>query len=429
MKPLPVLLALALAAGARAEAPARVLGLDEAVETALARQPQLAASRAAAEAARGRADQARAALLPQVGVLAQLARRTANPVVRIDGLAATLDSRTDLSFSATASQLVWDFGQSTGRHTAARRSADVQAETARETTVATVLDVRTAFFAARAARDLAGVARATLENQRAHLAQTDAFVRIGTRPPIDLATARTAVANAQVRLVQADNDYATARSRLNQAMGVEGALDFDVGGDTLPAVDGEDAAAAALVNEALRGRPDLAAAQLQIEATEASLGAARGGYAPSLSAGVSATDAGSRASDLPDRWNLSAGATLTWALFEGGRTRGQVAEAAANVSGAVAQRDAVRQRIRVELESAQLTVRAAKASLEATADALDSAREQLRLAEGRYRTGAGSALELADAQLAETSAEAQQVNAQYQLASARAQLLAALGRP
>jgi hypothetical protein len=50
MKPLPVLLALALAAGARAEAPARVLGLDEAVETALARQPQLAASRAAAEA-------------------------------------------------------------------------------------------------------------------------------------------------------------------------------------------------------------------------------------------------------------------------------------------------------------------------------------------------------------------------------------------
>jgi outer membrane protein len=427
MKTLALLLAVALAPLARAADAPRVLSLDEAVRTALAHQPQLAQARASAEAARARADQARAGLLPQVNGQAQYQRGTTN--TGLSGLAATLDTRNDWSFSANASQLVFDFGQTSGRWTAALRSADAQVESARESELTTILNARTAFFQARAARDLAEVARATLQNQQAHLAQIDAFVKIGTRPPIDLATARTLVANAQVQLVQAENNYATARARLNQAMGTEGAVDYDVATDTLPAISGEDQSADVLLEEALRNRPDLAAALRQVEAADASLGAARGGYGPTLSVGASATDMGADAGQLRDRWNVAAGATLTIPIFQGGRTRAQVSEASANLRLAAAQRDTLRQQIRVDLENARLTVRAAQASVQAAIDATTNGREQLRLAEGRYRTGAGSALELSDAQLAATNAEAQQVNAEFQLASARAQLLAALGRP
>jgi outer membrane protein len=415
----------------QAAAPRRVLTLDESVRTALAHQPQLAQARASVQAARARADQARADLLPQVSGQAQAFRRTSN--VGTTGLgtssAATLDTHTDLSFSANASQLVLDFGQTSGRWRAARRTADAEEASARETELATVLDARTAFFQARANRDLADVARATLENQRAHLAQPDAVVRIGTRPPIDLATARTAVANAQVALLRAENDAATARARLNQAMGVEGDIDYEVAADALPEVPGEDASADALLEEALRDRPDLAAALQRVDAADEALGATRGGYLPTLSLAASATDGGADTNDLRDRWNLAAGVVLTVPIFEGGRTRARVAEAAANVSAAAAQRDTLRQQIRVELSNAQLTVLAARASLDAADDAVDAAHEQLRLAEGRYRTGAGSALELSDAQLAATNAEGQRVNAQFLLAIARASLLAALGRP
>ncbi|BDG01146.1 TolC family protein [Anaeromyxobacter oryzae] len=425
-----LLLAAALAQAARAaEAPPpRVLTLDEAVQTAVAHQPQLAQARASATAAGARADQARADLLPQVNGQAQIFRRTTNGTTLGGASTGSFDTQNQFSFTASANQLVWDFGQTTGRWTAARRSADAERESARESELTTVLDVRTAFFQARAARDLAQVARATLQNQQAHLAQIDAFVKIGTRPPIDLATARTSVANAQVQLVQAENNYATGRARLNQAMGVEGPLDYEVASDTLLPVDGEDATADVLLDEALRDRPDLAAALRRLEAADSSLGSARGGYFPALSVGASATDVGTDAPDLRRTWNVAFGATLTVPIFEGGRTRAQVAEAAANVTVATSQRDTLRQQIRVDLENARLTVRAAKTSLDASRDALDNAREQLRLAEGRYRTGAGSALELSDAQLAATNAEAQQVNAEYQLASARAQLLAALGR-
>ncbi len=84
--------------------------------------------------------------------------------------------------------------------------------------------------------------------------------------------------------------------------------------------------------------------------------------------------------------------------------------------------------MRLQVDTARLTVKAAKATIGASQDALDSSREQLRLAEQRFSTGVGNIIELNDAQVAYTTAAAQVVQARFALASARAQLLAALGR-
>jgi outer membrane protein len=289
-----------------------------------------------------------------------------------------------------------------------------------------VLAVRTAYVQARAAKDLVGVARATLKNQEQHLDQTRAFVDLGTRPPIDLATARTNVANAQVTFVQAQNGYDTARARLRQVAGIVGPLDWDVADERFPPVEGEDQSADALLAEASRHRPDLISAQRSVDAAAATVTSARAGYAPSLGVQAGASELGTALNSL--RWDVTAGATLTWSLFNGGRTTGQVDEARANESAAEAALDATRQQVALDIDTARLAVLAAKSSAVAAQDAVVNAREQLRLAEGRYRTGAGSAIELSDAQVAETNAEAQAVQADYQLATARAQLVAALGR-
>jgi outer membrane protein len=128
------------------------------------------------------------------------------------------------------------------------------------------------------------------------------------------------------------------------------------------------------------------------------------------------------------RWNLGIGVSLRWVLFAGGITSAQVDEAQAEIVRLGAERDAVYQRIRFEVEEARLAVRAAKAAHEAADEAVHNARERLRLAEGRYQTGVGSALELSDAQVDLSSALAQRVGAENSLGSARARLLAALGR-
>jgi outer membrane protein len=411
---------------------ARVLTLEEAVRTARERQPSLAQARASSAAAAARERQALSGLLPQVSGTASYSRTTFNftprPGVTSPNVARANSWNTDkyFSFGATASQLVYDFGRTSGRWRAAGASAEAQVATEHAALLDAVLSVRTSYFNARAARDLVGVARDTLANLDAHLRQIEGFVAAGTRPEIDLAQARTDRANGLVQLINAENGYATAKAQLNQAMGVEGPTDYEVASETLPPVAKEDQGIDPLLEEALHDRPDLAALDRQVRAQELTVSATKGAFGPSLGISTGITDAGTSLDSTG--WNWNAAVTLSWDIFQGGLTRGQVDEARANLDGLRAQRDQLRQSVRLELEQARLAVRAAKSALDAAGEALVNARERLRLAEGRYRAGAGSVIELGDAQVALTTAAAQKVQADYNLASARAQLLRALGR-
>ncbi len=217
-----------------------------------------------------------------------------------------------------------------------------------------------------------------------------------------------------------------ARAQLAQAIGLDGPADFGVGDEAFPAVPGEDSASEALIAEAARARPDITALEQDIRAQELTVRAVRGAYGPTLSAQASATEGGEAVDNLA--WNWSVGVNLNWPIFQGGLTRAQVHEAQAAVQSLVAQRDALKQQVRLDVEQARLSVSASREALAATGEAVTNARERLRLAEGRYQTGVGNAIELGDAQVALTTALATQVQADYGLAAARAQLLRAMGR-
>jgi outer membrane protein len=409
-----------------------VLTLAEAVRSARQHQPQLLQAQAVTRAAGARSDQARSGLLPQLTGSASYSRETANFTSR-PGLttstgrsSSSFDTVNFWSFGATLSQLIYDFGQTSGRWRAAQAAAEAQQDSEHATLIQVTLGAQTAFFTARAAKDLVGVARDNLANQEAHLRQIEGFVRAGTRPDIDLAQARTDRANAAVQLINAQNTYETAKAQLNQAMGVEAPTDYEVASDTLPPVDGEERTLDPLLEEALGRRADYAALEKQARAQELTLRSVKGGYGPALGVSTGITDAGQAIDSTV--WNWNATVTLSWNIFQGGLTRAQSQEAQANLASARAQIDSLRQQVRVDVVQAQLAVRANKESLSATGEALVNARERLRLAEGRYRAGVGSVIELGDAQVALTTAAAQRVQAEYNLASSRAQLLRALGR-
>ena len=436
--------ALALACGLlsaadsslRAEPLGRTLTLEEAVATARSRQPQLREAHAVAEGAHAQSDVARAALLPQVGGAAGYERTTANYVPRPGSLPGGIGSSAGASSSwstlpfyslgLSATQLLWDFGASSSAWRASRAAAASQADNERATALQVTTVVRTAFFQARAARELVRVASETLADQDRHLAQVVGFVEVGTQPEIALATARASQANARYQLVLARNGYETAKATLNQAMGVEGPTDYDVSDETVPPVPGEGADTEALLAEALSARPEMAAMEKAVRAQELTVRAGKAEYWPSISASTGITDAGSQVASLG--WNWSASLNVTVPVFTGGRTGAQVRVAQWSLESLRAQADTLRQQVRLDVEQARLGVTSAKAALDSAKDALANAQQQLRLAEGRYETGVGTVIELTDAQVALTSAGQQQVQAEYNLASARTQLLRALGR-
>ncbi len=421
------------------EPPPKVLRLEDALSTALEHQPTVLQARAQTEAAAGRVEQARSPYLPQVTGTAAFQRihssssfgsSTVTPTGtgNVGTPTAISSSGTFNRFSAgvSANQLIWDFGTTINRTKAASQSRDAQQFSERTARQQVMLQVRQAFFQAHEQRALITVAHEAIANQERHLAQIQGFVEQGIRPEIDLAQARTDLANARVQLINAQAAYTTAKAQLNQAMGVQGPLDFDVSEEPLSAVAEENESVSRLAAIAAESRPELRAFERQQRAAELTLSAIRGEYGPTLSAQGGVSELGNSLDALGFNWNV--GVVLNWPIFQGGVTAGQSREARANIDVAKAQLAEQQLQIRVDVETASLAVQTAKVVITAAADATLNAHEQLRLAEGRYESGVGSIIELNDAQLSLQNAEAQSVQAETSLALARAQLLLALGR-
>jgi outer membrane protein len=422
----------------------RTVTLDQAERAAETQAPAVREAQANAAAGEARTEVARAPALPQVRIEGAYERTTGNRRQRPGRTTPVNNSWTTYNWfegQATATQLLWDFGLTANRWRAAEARAVALNDTARAALLEALSTVRTAYFNARAAKELIVVAKQTLANQERHLAQITGFVAAGTRPDIDLAQARAGRANARVAVIRAETGYEVARAELNQAMGQVGDIDYDVAEQTLPAVPGEIGPTGPLIDEAIKARPDLAALDAEVRAQELTARAARGAYLPRLDAIAGAVDSGiqfgktSRIDNFGNvfpyggmAWNVWGGVQLTWDVFQGLETRGQVREADALIGSVRARRDGLVNEVWVAVQRAAAAVRAAHESLVAADEALVAATQRLRLADGRYTAGVGSIIELSDAELGAANAGAQRVAAEYTLSTARAALILALGR-
>jgi outer membrane protein len=430
------LLALSIAAGASSD-PEQIitetLTLERAVALAREHHPSLRQARADTEAAEAKRTELRSPLLPQLEVDLSYLRTTAN-FVRKPGVAPPLLTPAEtfstfnfFSGSVSATQLIYDFGRTIGQWRSADALAASQQANERVTMHDVVFNVESSYFAASAFRELIGVAQETFDNQDRHLKQIERFVAAGARPEIDLAQARTDRAQAEVQLIQAQNVYASSKALLNQAMGVEQSIEYEVAGAELSReVAGEGAPISQLLADALSARPEIARLDKMIEAEERVIDATRGDYFPVLSAATALTESGPHLDGVT--WNWNAQVLFSWPIFEGFKTFAQVDEARAALASLIAQKDALRQSVRLDVEQARVDVRGAKATLASAEQALTNARERYRLAEGRYKAGTGNVIELGDAQVALTTSSVQRVRSKYDLATARTHLLHALGR-
>lgn len=408
------------------------LTLHQAEQTALKNQPAVREAHGLYEAAEGRVEEARAGYLPQVTATGSYERTTANPAPRPSfALPPGIGSPTwnpkfnYYQLNVSASQLIYDFGQTSNKWSSAAASRDAAVDNTHTAALQTLLTVRRAYFTARADRDLVAVAEETVRNQEKHVEQTQAFVRTGIQPDINLATVQTALANAKVQLVTAQNNQAVADAQLSQAMGVSVGERYTLADQEIPPIAGEDGPPGSLVEHAEKNRPEIANIINQRRAQELTVSSLKGSYGPSVSALGNFSEVGAAIDGVVPNWYVGLG--LSWNILQGGLTSGQIREAKGTLENLTGQEQALRLQVQVDVEQGRLGVQAAKATIGAADEAVVNARNQLTLAEKRYEHGLGSAVELADAQVAYTSAEAQVVQAKFNLAAARAQLLTALG--
>jgi outer membrane protein len=428
--PLPPPIELPLPPGPTLLALNRPLSAEDAAQIALRNQPDLVAVRSGIAAAQGRTQQARAGLLPSVGVGAGYTRTESLSSPGGGGgggvggaVGGTFVSASGYQGSVNLRQLLFDFGRArdlTRQARAGERAASANFQRAQEETV---LAVKQAFYAYVQNVRLAEVNESNVRNQQAHLALAQARLQSGLGLPSDVVRAQTAVAEAILGLTLARNNAAVSRVTLAQWMGIDPRTPLRTAEASEPAPNIADIHG--MVAEALKRRPEVLEAQANLQAAEHGLRVARQTNAPSVAANLGVT---ARGSDFPPRNSfLSIGASIQWNPFDAGLTAGRMKEAKAVVEAAHAQIRSVQIAVTAEVSEAYLNLRTAEQRLTTAEAAVVNAEESVRLTEGRYRAGIGTFLEVTDAQAALLTARTSRVNAQTEIALARAALSRAAG--
>ena len=408
---------------------ASVLTLADAESNARDHLPALHQATAQTAAQKAVRDETASAYMPQVSGSASDSIQT----FTVPGLSgSSIVAGNDLHAGVSATQLLYDFNQTTGKIQANDALAAAQEANERAVWNNALLTVRSAYFVSQEELALAGVAQESLNDQDKHVAQMSAFVAAGTHAPIDLAQARQARAAAQFQLVSAKGAYVLGRANLQQAMGIDSPPNFDVSRDLFPVVPGEDSTTDALLPEAAGARPEIANLEQQAKSQQLIITVNGAGWLPTLSAN------GSAGADLVSPFGAKAGTTLSptlrvgvglaWPFYQGGFTSAAVRQAEAVLANLQAQLDGSRQQVRNDVDSARVAIETAKEQLASAEEALLYAREQLKLAEGQYEQGVGIALAVFDAETAVATSGGQVAQSQASLATARAQLIRALGR-
>lgn len=433
------LLLAVVVAGAGLVGPAArsVLAAPLTLERALAlaqKHPDRGRARADVDAANAQVDSADSARWPQVSGALSYQRSTANFVARPGAVPSAINRTQTSSFdtqgflqgSLQASWLVWDFGQIRNRVGALRATAMAQEEAERLLGVQIDAGVRVAFAALQAAVALRNSSEALLRQHQQRERLIAAWVEVGRRPPIDLVQVRADIAQAEVQLTQTDADIELAWVQLTQAVGTP-LEPGEVAAEEAPPLADETKSLDALVTLAASQRGELRQLVAQQEAQRLQTTATRRAWWPSLNLSSSLTEAGQTLDAMA--WNWSAGLALQWPIWQGGKVQADVRVARAQQRALTAREASVLQQLRVEVQRAEVGVRAARNAVRGSEVAERLARERLTLAEGRYAAGMGTLIDVSDAQAAVQTTEAQKVQARYRLAVARAQLQLALGQP
>jgi outer membrane protein len=408
-----------------ADVPNRPLTAQEAAEIALRHQSAIASAAAGVESAEGRERQVRAGLKPSVGLNAGYSH-----LETLSGSQSGTGGSSATGFSGytggvTARQLVFDFAHT--RDLVRQASALQEAASANLTRVQAdlVLQTKQTFYDFLRNVRLTDVNAANLRAQQAHVALARARLDAGVGLPSDVVRAETAVSEAALALNLSRNAAALSRVALNNLMGIDPRTPVQ------PAESGELVAPElnvdALVEVAVRRRPEMVQADANARAAEHGESAARSTNAPSVSASVGLNTRGNNFP--PGNSNLSIGATIQWDVFDAGFTAGRVQEARANVAAARAAQTGARQDIIADVSEAWLNLVSARQRVDTARAQVSNAEESVRLAEGRYRGGLGTFLEVTDAQAALLAAQTGEVNAQTAVDQAYAALTRAVGGP
>lgn len=402
--------------------------LDALEARAAQANPSLAYAASRVKSARASLAFSNAARSPQVGLNAGVGRSRSAPVTLGYPDGTDVSAGTSWQAGLGVSYEVDLFRRVDNTVKAARADAESVEASYRSVLLALQGDVAQLYFALRTAdaNQAQLDATVTLRDETARL--IDKRFQAGDVAEVDVARSRSELATVQAEAAQLRGQRAQLEHALALLLG-EAPANFRFETAPLPDALALPVVPAGLPSALLERRPDVAAAQLQMQAATARVGATKAAIFPALTL---TGNAGYASSDLENLFKWSSRAWLVSAVFslpiiDGGRNKAAVTMAEAQLDGAVAQyRESVLQAF-ADVEGNLAGLRTARERVVFTDAAVSAARRAAELADKRYRAGEDSYFQLMDAQRNLLAAQRQAVQLRGLQASNTVGLIRSLG--
>lgn len=396
--------------------------LAKLIETALANNRDLRVAVANIEQARAQFQIQRAAQFPALDLAASGSRSSPNPL-QAAGLGGSVSSTYSVNLGITAWELDF-FGRVASLKEQALAQFLATEESRKATQISLVSAVASGWLTLIADDELLALTRQTLATREESQKLTRLRFDSGVVSEIDLRLADSLTEAARASYAEQRRLRMQDENALALLLGAPVPPEATEGGARgLGAVAPMAELPAGLPSDLLGERPDIRAAEQQLIAANANIGAARAAFFPRVALTTSIGTASSEFSNLFESgtkaWAFSP--QLTLPIFDAGRNQAGLDSARAGRDIAVAQYEKSIQTAFREVADAlagRATLGEQLRALRAQAEA-ESVR--FRLSDLRYRNGIASALDLLDSQRALYSA--QQAAVQIQLAQLQNQVV------
>jgi outer membrane protein len=313
----------------------------------------------------------------------------------------------------TVSQLITDFGRTHNLIRNAQSNARAQLELERASVEDITLAVDQAFYQALTAQEILRVAQQTVATRQATGDQIGALTKNNLRSTLDLSLANVQVSQAQLLVLDAQNDSQAAMANLNAILGSDSYVQYDLVDETPGTPAAPPADTESLVQLAFKARPDLAALNDRFTAARQFASAEHDLLRPTVSAIAAAGGTPVRSDQIQSSWYGAAGANISIPVFNGFEYIARGKEADMRAQAAAEQVRNLRDSVARDVRIAVLNAQAAFQRIGVSQQLLDQANTALDLAQARYEVGLSGIVDLTQAQLAQTQAEISVASARY----------------
>jgi outer membrane protein TolC len=266
------------------------------------------------------------------------------------------------------------------------------------------------FVQALAASARADAARTQQETAQALHQQALDLKQGGIIAGIDVLRAEVQLSTQTQRSTIAANDFEKAKLQLARAIGLPLGQPFTLD-PALPDLPVSDISLDTAVELGYKTRPDYKAALERVSAAEATRRSIVGEALPSIKVDANYGEIGLSPSDARPTFAVTGGVNVP--IFQGGRTRGRLIEADADIRNRRSEADDLKSSIYYEVRAAFLDLDATARQLALATKGRDLANQQMTQARDRFAAGIGNNIEVVQAQDAVAVATEQFISAQY----------------